>query len=408
LAGVIIAPAGNFFLYELRYNKTITKNNGIIRMQATITEADLLQTSQAGGKEAFGPIVERYQALVCAITYSGTGDFLKSRDLAKEAFVRAFKSLGQLRSPHKFRFMLCRIARNLVGKSIRKNRFDVINDAEPPTPLQVDLSEIPVSLERQALVWKAIETIPEKYREPLVFFYQRQPSDPAVAAQLNLAEPALVQYVSKARSMLKPEVASLVHDILAKTAPGKQFTLSVLDELSQVPHPTDQTRKSPPPPQAQAVESVEYLYPTGPAPISRKALYGAFAGGIFGGVAWLLPTSIMAKDWISAAAVLVVAGVIFLAATTLCLRNQAKRWQILGWVMIALCALNLTVINLRWTRWMQAYDQNPAYNSPTNLSRWTINIIIAAIMAALLIIFITLDARQRKRPSPGEPPFPVK
>lgn len=392
-------------------------------MQATITEADLLQTSQAGGKEAFGPIVERYQALVCAITYSGTGDFLKSRDLAKEAFVRAFKSLGQLRSPHKFRFMLCRIARNLVGKSIRKNRFDVINDAEPPTPLQVDLSEIPVSLERQALVWKAIETIPEKYREPLVFFYQRQPSDPAVAAQLNLAEPALVQCVSKARSMLKPEVASLVHDILAKTAPGKQFTLSVLDELSQVPHPTDQTRKSPPPPQAQAAESVEYLYPTGPAPISRKALYGAFVLCAFGGVAWLLPTSIMAKDWISAAAVLAAAGLIFLAATTLCLKKQTKRWQILGWVMIVLCALNLTVINLRWTRWMQAYDQNPAYNSPTNLSRWTINIIIAAIMAALLLVFITLDSRQRKRPSPGdpsprdpsprdlspgEPPFPVK
>ena len=71
--------------------------------------------------------------------------------------------------------------------------------------------------------------------------------------------------------------------------------------------------------------------------------------------------------------------------------------------MIALCALNLTIINLRWTKWLKAYENNPAYNSPTNLSRWTMNIIIATIMAALLIIFVTLDTKQRKKP-----PSPAK
>lgn len=366
-------------------------------MQATITEAELIQASQAGGKEAFGSIVERYQTLVCAMTYSGTGDFIKSRQLAKETFVRAFKSLGQLRDPNKFRFMLCRIARNLIGKSVRKDRFDVINDAEPPTPpLQVDLGEIPVSTDRQALVWKALKALPEKYREPLVFFYQRQRSDPAVAAQVDLAEPALIKFVSQARSLLKPEVASLVQDILAKTAPGKPFTQAVLDELSRIPQPTAKSEKPPASAQPQTPETIDYLFPTGPTPMSPKSLRIAFAGSIFGGVAWLLPTSIMAKDWTSAAAVLAAAALIFLVATTLCLRNQAKRWKILAAVVIALCALNLTVINLRWTQWMQAYEQNPAYNSPTTLSRWTMNIIIAAIMAALLLVFITLDSRQRK------------
>ena len=70
-------------------------------MQATETEAQLLQASHAGGKDAYGAIVERYKTLVCAITYSGTGDFTKSRDLARETFVKAFKSLGQLRNPNK-------------------------------------------------------------------------------------------------------------------------------------------------------------------------------------------------------------------------------------------------------------------------------------------------------------------
>ena len=374
-------------------------------MQSTITEAELLRASLAGSKDAFGSIVERYQCLICAITYSATGDFAGSRELAVETFARAFNSLAQLKNPDKFRLMLCRIARNLVDKSVRKQRFDVIHDSKTAERHESEADEIPISKERQELVWRGLETIPEKFREPLVFFYQRHSSQAAVAGDLDLSEPALVQYVSKARSLLKPEVASLIQDVLAKTAPGKPFTLAVLGALSQTPKPGDGARfersaGGTASTHASRVEDdaeLEYQYLSAPAPMSKSAIYGAFAGGIFGGVAWLLPTSIMAKDWPAAAAVLAVAGVIFLVSTTLCLRNQTKRWRILGWVMIALCALNLAVINLRWDRWMQAYQEDPSYNAPTSFSRWTMNLIIAAIMAVLLAIFLTLDSRQRKQ-----------
>ena len=233
----------------------------------------------------------------------------------------------------------------------------------------------------------------------MVFFYQRHSSQPAAAADLDLSEPALIQYVSKARSLLKPEVASLIQDVLAKTAPGEGFTLAVLDALSKAPEPGKRPVSNL---QSQDASNLEYVYPSGPAPMSKSAIYGAFAGGIFGGVAWLLPTSIIAKDWPAAAAVLAVAAVIFVSSANVCIRNQAKRWRILGWVMIALCVLNLAVINLRWDLWMRAYQEDPSYNAPTNLSRWTLNVIIAAIMAALLAIFLTLDSRQKKQTT--EPP----
>ncbi|MHC4741601.1 MAG: RNA polymerase sigma factor [Planctomycetota bacterium] len=369
-------------------------------MQTVITEAEHIKASKSQDIEAFASIVSRYQALICAVTYSGTGDFPQSRDLAKETFVRAFQSLGQLRDPHRFRFMLCRIARNLVGKSVRRERFEVINGGESSLPRQADSVEIPVNPDRQALVWKAIETIPEKYREPLVFFYQRESGDSVEACQLDLAEPVLIQFVSQARSLLRPEVASMVQDILAKTAPGESFTSGVMEAISRLPAPTVETAKAAPATNTKSSMPMDYLYPSGPVPMSPGALRVAFGGCIFGGVAWLLPTSIMAKDRLSAVAVVAVAVPLFIAATTLCLRNQGKRWQILGWVVIVLCALNLAVINLRWSHWVQAYEQNPAYNSPGGLSRWTLNIIIAAIMSALLLIFITLDSRQRIRP-PG-------
>lgn len=374
-------------------------------MQATITEAELLRASLAGSKDAFGSIVERYQCLICAISYSATGDFAGSRELAVETFARAFNSLAQLKDPNKFRLMLCRIARNLVDKSQRQERFGVVRDSKPAEGHESEAGEIPISKERQELVWRGLESVPEKFREPLVFFYQRHSSEAAVAGDLDLSEPVLVQYVSKARSLLKPEVASLIQDVLAKTAPGKAFTLAVLGALSKVPKPNKRVRfersvdgaASTHGSRVEDDAELEYQYLSAPAPMSKRAIYGAFAGSIFGGVAWVLSTSLMAKDWLASGAVVAAAGLIFIVGTTCCLRNQAKRWRILIGVVVATCALDLAVLNLRWDIWKQAISRVPGYTGATDLSQWKVNLIIAVIMAALLILFWTLDSRQRKQ-----------
>ncbi len=56
------------------------------------SEGELLQASLAGNKDAFGAVVKRYESLVCAITYSATGDIGKSQELAQETFLRAWKA----------------------------------------------------------------------------------------------------------------------------------------------------------------------------------------------------------------------------------------------------------------------------------------------------------------------------
>ena len=83
-------------------------------MDDTTSEIELLQGSVAGNKEAFGAVVRRYQSLVCAVTYSATGDVGTSEELAQETFIRAWRNLSQLDDPRKFRVWLCQIARNLA------------------------------------------------------------------------------------------------------------------------------------------------------------------------------------------------------------------------------------------------------------------------------------------------------
>ena len=388
-------------------------------MQDAITETELLQAGLLGNKEAFGAIVERYQSLICAITYSATGDLVDSRRLAKETFIRAWSSRTQLTDPEKFRAWLCRIARNLAAKAARIKRFGVVRDTMPPDEAapQPPSDELQVSPEHQALVWQALEPIPEQYRELLVLFYGGRDSIADLAADLGLSEQIARQRLSKARELLDPDAAPLVEEVLAKTAPQKRFTLAVLAALTKLPEPTlspvevataseagpEQGRRVAGPSATGPETIVEPQQPSALQKMSTGAIYAAFAGCTLGGIAWVLSTSLMAEDWPAAAVTVAAAVAVFLAATALCLRNQAKRWPILIGTMVVLCILNLAVLNVRWNLWSKTFSETPAYNPAADLSRWTINIVIAAITAALLLLFLHLNSRQRQRAAAAAP-----
>jgi len=204
------------------------------------SEAELLQASLGGSKEAFGTIVERYQSLICAITYSGTGDFGKSEELAQETFIRAWKELRQVKDMDRFSGWLCTIARNLVRKSIKRGRRDVVGDAqplertEPVEAAEAGPSEAAISKEQQAIVWGALEGIPEQFREPMVLFYREQQSVRQVATGLGLSEGLTRQRLLRGRRMLKENIASLVEETLGRTRPSKVFTVAVIAALPAV------------------------------------------------------------------------------------------------------------------------------------------------------------------------------
>ena len=53
------------------------------------SDANLVAESLLGNKEAFSPIVTRYQTLICSLAYSGIGNLSRSEHLAQEFPSRA-------------------------------------------------------------------------------------------------------------------------------------------------------------------------------------------------------------------------------------------------------------------------------------------------------------------------------
>ena len=196
-------------------------------------DAQLVEWSLTGDREAFGRIVERYQSLVCSITYGATGSLSLSEDLAQETFVTAWKQLSELREPSKLRAWLCGITRFLIGKELRRQGREPVHAAEPLDAVQEPPAPEPspsaraISREEEAILWRALEQMPDTYREPLILFYREHQSVERVAQELEFSEDAVKQRLSRGRTMLTEQVAAFVEGALQQTTPGKTFTRGV-------------------------------------------------------------------------------------------------------------------------------------------------------------------------------------
>ena len=160
------------------------------------SDAQLVEWTLAGDRAAFATIIKRYQSLVCSITYSATGSLSLSEDLAQETFLAAWRQLSELREPTRLRSWLCGITRFLVGKEYRRQGREPVHAAESlddiaePHSLEASPALQAMSREEETILWRALERIPDTFREPLILFYREEKSIERVAAELELSEDA--------------------------------------------------------------------------------------------------------------------------------------------------------------------------------------------------------------------------
>jgi RNA polymerase sigma factor (sigma-70 family) len=199
-------------------------------------DAELVAQARRGDRDAFGRIVARYQALICALAYNATGNLVQSEDLAQESFVTAWKQLPALREPERLRSWLCGIVRNLGRRARRDEKHEPALRAESletanfilaaPEPHPLDQT---VSREEEEILWRHLEAIPESYREPLILFYREHASIEQVALALDLTEDTVRQRLSRGRRLLHQQVLAFVEGALARDSCGELSMVSEWD-----------------------------------------------------------------------------------------------------------------------------------------------------------------------------------
>lgn len=205
------------------------------------TDAELVEASRRGERDAFGLLVSRYQDVVCAVSYSSTGNWALSEDVAQDTFIAAWRQLGQLRETGRLRAWLCQIARNLARKARQRGDREAREDAiEVDTDLaarDADPFSATAQAEVERVVREALARIPDRYRETLVLYYCENQSVREVATTLGIAEDAAMQRLSRGRRYLADGVNALVERSLQQTRGRRDLRMAVLAALPHVDPP---------------------------------------------------------------------------------------------------------------------------------------------------------------------------
>jgi RNA polymerase sigma factor (sigma-70 family) len=194
------------------------------------SDAELVEASRRGEREAFGLLVSRYQDVVCAVSFSSTGNWALSEDVAQDTFIAAWHRLGQLREVSRLRSWLCGIARNLARKARKRtDREEVVDD--DVAALDGNPFDAAAQAEVDRVVREALARIPDAYRETLVLYYCENRSIREVAAVLGVSQDAAMQRLTRGRRYLASGVNAVVERSLRGSRPRKNIVAGVLAAL---------------------------------------------------------------------------------------------------------------------------------------------------------------------------------
>lgn len=180
----------------------------------------LLEATRTGDQDAFAELVGRYRNQLTGYIYRMTNDYDGAVDLAQETFVRLYRAVDRYQTSHAFSTYLYRIATNLAISELRKRKrrrlvsltgfFQTSDRGEarefdPADERPLIDCEL-VATERRQAVQRAISTLPEKYRAPLILRDVEGRSYEEIARILQTSEGTVKSRISRARDFLREKM----------------------------------------------------------------------------------------------------------------------------------------------------------------------------------------------------------
>lgn len=173
------------------------------RVSGSDDQADV-ERVLAGNIDAFENIVRRWQNPLINLAYRFCRDRGRAEDLAQEAFLRAYRALGQWRKDAAFSTWLFALATNLYRSELRRIPASTMSIDDVSEPRDPRAEDVGLDAEyRNRSIRRAVFTLPPKYREALDLFYFHEMDVPAAAQSLGLPEGTVKARLFRGRELLR-------------------------------------------------------------------------------------------------------------------------------------------------------------------------------------------------------------
>ena len=166
----------------------------------------LITRAQAGDRQAFGELVQRFHPAVYAVALARLRDPNEATELAQEVFIHAMQKIAQLRDPHCFigwlRQITVRMAINRVTRKapVQGVEPEVLQNA--PDSEGGPLDEI-IKSENRTAVWNGLDRLKPLDRDTLVAFYIKGRSLKQMSREFETPVGTIKRRLHVARNRLK-------------------------------------------------------------------------------------------------------------------------------------------------------------------------------------------------------------
>jgi RNA polymerase sigma-70 factor (ECF subfamily) len=178
-------------------------------------QAGLIAACIQGDETAIARLVRGHQADVFRLALSVLNNPVEANEVAQDTFIAALAALKQYHEKSSFKAWLYTIALNISRSRLRKRKalerlqqtltsIFRVHSQRPPT-----LEDTVIENEQDAALWKALETLGEKHRVPLVLRYYHDLTIREIAEIMNIKEGTVHSRLSIGRERLRAELANL-------------------------------------------------------------------------------------------------------------------------------------------------------------------------------------------------------
>jgi len=176
-------------------------------------DADLLDAGRvvAGDVAAFAGIVRRWQSRLINLAWRFCHDRTMAEDMAQDAFVKVFQALKTFRGESGFSTWLMAIALNTYRSHLRAR--EPVFVAPLTTAHWQPAGRDPSALdalqrrERDEVLRQLVQTLPPRYRDPIVLYYFNEMNVSETARVLGIPEGTLKARLARGRALLAKRYA---------------------------------------------------------------------------------------------------------------------------------------------------------------------------------------------------------
>jgi RNA polymerase sigma-70 factor, ECF subfamily len=202
--------------------------------------ADLVAAAQNGNVEAYGRLVQATQTMAYAVALSVLRDSAAAQDAVQQAYLRAFRRLGDLQDPATFAGWLRRIVITTALNMRRSRRWTFLCLDDVPDVPVLDEAETRWSEAQRLRLSNALLTLPPEERQLCDRRYHGGWSTARLAANAGVDDGAMRKRLQRIRDKLRKEMEvaeqrGIRPDEIRADLPAKVVELLARPRLTDLP-----------------------------------------------------------------------------------------------------------------------------------------------------------------------------